>query len=108
MTVQLLKGAGKIKLVGETELIADGFDGQMGRVEQLHRALHSQVIEIQQRRVAGDMLEQRVVVRTGKVGHCGQRRDAQRFAQVLFHKFDAVDDPVTRVVSPVPVIIFVA
>jgi hypothetical protein len=36
----------KIELVAKSKLVTDLFDGQISGVEQLHGALHPQVIEI--------------------------------------------------------------
>jgi hypothetical protein len=44
MAVELAERAGKVKLIGKTKLIADGFDGQICGVEQLDRALHAQMV----------------------------------------------------------------
>ena len=44
--MHLFEGAGKVKLVGKTKQIADLFDWQTGGIQQLHRPLHAQVIQV--------------------------------------------------------------
>jgi hypothetical protein len=44
VAMELGEGAGEIELVGKSKLIADGFNGQIRAVEQLHGALHPQVV----------------------------------------------------------------
>src|SRR5215469_5359066 len=62
MAVEFAKGTGKIKLIGKTQLIADGFDGQFRGIEQLDRALHAQMIQVKQRGIPGGPFEHRGVM----------------------------------------------
>jgi hypothetical protein len=61
------ESAGKIELIGEAKLVADLLDRQLRGVEQLHRALHAQVIEVTPRRVTGKAPEQRRVMGPGQI-----------------------------------------
>src|SRR5258706_10604995 len=80
MVVHLSEGAGEIKLVGKAKLIADLLDGQFCGVEQLHRALHPQVIQITQRCVTGHAAERGRVMRAREIYERSQCRHRQGFA----------------------------
>src|SRR5271167_4313620 len=90
MVVHPSESAGKIKLIGEAELVADLLDGQLRCVEQLHGALHAQVVEVAARRVTGQALKQRRVVRPGKIHQRRQRCYAQIFPQMPLHELNAL------------------
>src|SRR6185437_3339701 len=92
VAMELGESAGKIELVGKSQLIADGFNGQIRAVEHLHGALHSQVVEIHQRRVAGHAPENLGVMRARQIHDRGQGGDAERLAQMLLHDLDALGD----------------
>src|ERR1022692_1660482 len=74
MVVHLPEGAGKIKLVGETELIADVLDGQISGVEQLHRALHAEMVQVAQGGIDRHAPKRSRVVRLRQIHEGRQRR----------------------------------
>ena len=106
--MEFREGAREIKLVRKPKLIADGFDGQIRAIEQLHRALHPQVIQVHQRRVTRNAVEQIGVVGARQIHHGGQCGDTQRLAQMLFHELNALGDAILYVRFAVPELILVS
>jgi len=97
MPVQLGEGAREVKLVGKSKLFTNCFDGQIRAVQQLHRALHPQMIQVHQRRVAGHAMENLAVMRAGQIHNRRKRGHAQRLAQVFFHELDALSNAILNV-----------
>jgi len=107
MVVHLAEGAGEIKLVGEAELITDLFDGPFSGVEQLHRALHPQMVQIIQGRIPGRAPKRGCVVRARKIHQRGQRRYRQWFLKMTLHEYDALGDPFAGIDLTAPELVLV-